>query len=70
VSGFQTDERPLKRLVPATQAALQLVEALLTLLPALTDEERLEVFEKLTDDYCRSCGREERGRFCQCQNDD
>lgn len=36
----------------------------------LLDEERLHLMRRLADDYCVWCGIEEKGRACQCWNDE
>ena len=41
-----------------------------SLLPKMTDRERLEMFAAISADYCRHCGREEIRYCCQCQNDE
>ena len=38
-------------------------------LPALTDEQRVEIFAKLADGYCRACGRAT-ATHCHCENDE
>lgn len=47
------------------------VRNLLEVLETCTDEERLNVFSKLTEHYCVHCGRYIEDQFsCHCNNDE
>lgn len=39
------------------------------ILPSLTDDQRLELFDLIEESYCRHCGRELDG-VCHCTNDE
>lgn len=36
----------------------------------LSDSERVKLWQELSSDYCKHCGTEDPGGFCQCENDE
>lgn len=51
--------------------ALKELKALLACMSAMTNDGRIDVFDHLMGAYCEHCGTEQdRGRRCQCWNDE
>ncbi len=53
-----------------TKWAARVLSEARAVLSRMTDQERVDFFDAITEDYCTECGQAETDQRCQCWNDE